>query len=764
MVEYYEEDSNRSRSQKQLCSKDTTNPDFMALGCTPEALGLEQPYSGATAFQILASAELGGLADGGTGAISTFSTGSLFVDANLGVTTDPDLRKVSLDFDPEYAGDQTLARFQIQHDFDQHTLTLLTGYSEGSTVSRQDYDGVVGGVLTMGGWGPGVYDGAIDGAGCGFGPGLPFDCFDMDTAVPGLIDNGITTPAEAAIMAELMANFAATGDPYGTPGPFTGTYSMGLFPISEPNPDAFDTGIWGGSILGFSDRAVAYDQSDGYNNNFSQEIRINSNFDGAFNYVLGGFYMRQESGGSYYVMQTALDQLAANFSAATNVGSGAIFGAPVPVFALSSPYFRTDTKKYDLKSWAIFGEGYYEIYDDLKLTVGLRYTEDDKSISSRNPLFATLSTCAAVAVDCPPYLHQENKWGEMTGRIGVDWDADFSFTDSTLLYGFFSRGYKGGGFNPPFTAEQEELAGLAGIGVDTGTTFEPEFLKSFEVGMKNTLLDGSLRLNLSAFHYTYEGMQVTNIVLNNSVNENTDAKLYGVEVEWIYAPNENLMFNGNVSYLNSDAEGSFLDPANPTGALSTAASEVALFKDINLTTSGGNCVYINDGLAPAAFDAAVAFALGLAGIPGTPFASCPGMGLVALGMPDVSFSLGVDSVIDGNQLPMSPEFSFKIGGQYTHYFDNEGTLTGRVDYFWQDDMYARLFNGPTDLIESWDTWNAAITYNAPDEAWFVRAGIKNILDDDHITGSYKTSPSTGLFTNIFTLDPRTYGVTVGFNF
>jgi hypothetical protein len=358
-----------------------TNPDVIALGCTPEALGLDQPYSSATAFQILASWEVANSLDSGSGAISSFATGTLLADGNLGVTAPADLRTVSMDFDPEYAGDQTLARFQIQHDFDQHTLTLLTGYAEGKTVSRQDYDGVVGNVLTMyGGSGhpafglPGIttdyaavlgyapsllgstiYDtfpGAVPAPGCGvLGALVPFDCNGLDAAFG--VPDGMTSSGEAAAMLELLMNFTSTGDPLGTPGPFTGTYTMGLFPISEPNPNQLDSGIWGGLFLGFSDRAVSYDQSDGYSNNFSQEIRINSDFDGAFNYVLGGFYMRQEDGGSYYVMQTALDHLAAAFSAATNIGP-ALANDPSMIWQLSPSVFDTPKMTNQFKAAILF--------------------------------------------------------------------------------------------------------------------------------------------------------------------------------------------------------------------------------------------------------------------------------------------------------------------------------------------------------------------------------------------------------------------------
>ena len=64
----------------------------------------------------------------------------------------------------------------------------------------------------------------------------------------------------------------------------------------------------------------------------------------------------------------------------------------------------------------------------------------------------------------------------------------FGFTDDTLLYGFYARGYKAGGLNPAFSP---------GIGiVPISPTFKPEFIDSFEFGTKNTLLNGTLQMNL----------------------------------------------------------------------------------------------------------------------------------------------------------------------------------------------------------------------------------------------------------------------------
>jgi hypothetical protein len=135
---------------------------------------------------------------------------------------------------------------------------------------------------------------------------------------------------------------------------------------------------------------------------------------------------------------------------------------------------------------------------------------------------------------------------------------------------------------------------------------------------------------------------------------------------------------------------------------------------------------------------------------------CPGF--AAFGVND-----GEAADLDGNRLGSAPEWSAKIGIEYT--FDiGDFELTPRADYYWRDDFYARIFNRPIDKIESWDVLNAQVTFAGPNQVWYVRGFVNNVMDDDNITGMYVTDASSGLFTNVFALDPRTYGVAVGFKF
>src|SRR5262249_8162434 len=142
------------------------------------------------------------------------------------------------------------------------------------------------------------------------------------------------------------------------------------------------------------------------------------------------------------------------------------------------------------------------------------------------------------------------QWDQFTGRAAVNWTPKLDFTDQTLVYGSFSHGYKAGGANPPCAILLSYSGGGQNLGNIRNTihplTFKPEFVDAFELGTKNTLLDGSLTLNLSAFYYNYENYQISRIVDRTSINDNFDAHVKGAEIEssWEPVPGFRLNFAG----------------------------------------------------------------------------------------------------------------------------------------------------------------------------------------------------------------------------
>ena len=131
----------------------------------------------------------------------------------------------------------------------------------------------------------------------------------------------------------------------------------------------------------------------------------------------------------------------------------------------------------------------------------------------------------------------------------------------------------------------------------------------------------------------------------------------------------------------------------------------------------------------------------------------------------VDVSSGIPQSLAGKQLPNAPEFSFRLGVQYTWNVPVvAGDITVRWDYYWQDDMYAREFNTVGDQIESWDQHNLSAIYESANGHWQGRFWVRNVQDEDNVTGHYLTSDTSGYFRNYFLTEPRIYGLTVRYQF
>ncbi len=527
-------------------------------------------------------------------------------------------------------------------------------------------------------------------------------------------------------------------------------YAPGI-PISKITDS--DSGIVGGNIKSYSDVPDAYDQSGGEGEQWTFEARMASELDGSINYLIGGLMMHTEGSVSYHVVASSLDYAALVLTGADG-------------FGLLTPYYENETDVNELDAWAVFGEAYFQVNDEFKITAGLRLNNDEKTVSDRVTLltsgFTALVSDDSIPKSLAPAYHKDTSdWQEVTGRLLFEWTPELGGTDDTLIYASYSRGYKGGGFNPPSASGAIPL------------TFDPEFINAFEIGMKNTMMDNTMTANFTAFRYDYEGFQVSKIVDRSSFNENIDAEIWGLEAEFLYQPNERWTTNLTASLLNTEiTDAQTIDPRDPTNGL----AGYILIKDLS---NASNCV-----VDPGAMDLATVVQPYLIGAGALPFGTTAIPGLASEGA--MTTCAGLQAAIDfydgtlpagwvageatitdgnkvdlsGNSLQNSPEWSFNIGTQRTFFYDSGYTFTARVDYFKQAEMYARIYNRAVDKIDSWGMLNLSATIASPDQDWEMKAFIQNVLDDDNITGHYFTDASSGNFTNIFVLEPRLYGLTI----
>jgi outer membrane receptor protein involved in Fe transport len=334
---------------------------------------------------------------------------------------------------------------------------------------------------------------------------------------------------------------------------------------------------------------------------------------------------------------------------------------------------------------------------------------------------------------------------ETTGRVGFDWKPVIGFTDETMVYAFLSKGYKGGGVNP-----------ACSFSCDTyPATFAPEFVNAIELGTKNTLLNGSMMLNATVFHYDYEGYQVSKIINRTSINENIDAKIKGAELETVWSPVRGLRFNANIGWLDTEITGGeSVDTFNRTQgdpdfivAKSSNASNcvvpVSLAQGYLATSNAVNNPFfliLGNNMDPEDPDY----------IPGL----CD--------HPLASDGFAVD--LEGNKLPGAADWTLSLGAEYTMEFGGGWFATARADYYKQTDTFARIYNSDADKIDGWQNVNATLTVANDAMGLSVEAFVKNATDEEAITGSYLTDDSSGLFRNAFFTEPRTYGIGVAKRF
>ena len=125
---------------------------------------------------------------------------------------------------------------------------------------------------------------------------------------------------------------------------------------------------------------------------------------------------------------------------------------------------------------------------------------------------------------------ENQQWQRLTGRAVLNWTPKLDFTDQTLVYGSYAHGYKAGGANPPGASFPVGY----GVGIafaDSSGHIQAGIIEAFELGTKNTLLDGALTLNGDVFYYNYTGYQISEIVDRTAINNNYNAHVEGAEAQ-----------------------------------------------------------------------------------------------------------------------------------------------------------------------------------------------------------------------------------------
>lgn len=432
------------------------------------------------------------------------------------------------------------------------------------------------------------------------------------------------------------------------------------------------------------------------------EFQLKNSDDERFRWTAGAFYFEEEN-------DIRFDILHGSWGFTTQDGEGQFNPDGTPDNTVLSTFVQPDR---GLESKSAYFQGTYDISDTLRVTGGIRYTDDTREdVGGRSidctfaqgpgPITITFANQAEADASNQQgcYYRQINDmkddWSNTTYLARLEWDL----SDDILLFLSYATGWKSGvlvdGNNASATNSNEnpDIAGNSLL------MQQPEENDSFEFGIKSTLLDGRMIFNANLFLMDYTDMQVTAAVIDPVTQESTFTKtnagaatIQGFEFESQYLVGE----NGALSF-----SGSFLD----------ATYDEFLGSETNFNN-----------------------------VNGLQWNSC------ALGL-DPGGDGCVEGVWDfaGNTLPNAPEFAFSLGYKHRINFSDGGVLTPRIRVNYQDDTFLTQENrgnraagtndandpgeSDFDVQEAYAKVDLSIIYEDADQRWSAELYVNNATDE-----------------------------------
>lgn len=251
---------------------------------------------------------------------------------------------------------------------------------------------------------------------------------------------------------------------------------------------------------------------------FTQEFKLSSDTDGPLEWVAGVFFLD--------------DQTFEVFAVDNENGTAGPF--PNRDGEATSLAFDRRTN-VDTQSYAVYGQGSFNLTDQLSLTAGVRYTSDTKEFRLRE--FGWLGT-----LGFNPDLDSEETFEKVTYRIGAEYEP----VDGRMLYASYATGFRSGGFNR-----------FAAAGSTDADTFDSEEIRTFEIGSKNEFGGGIGRLNVAAYFSDLVDQQVGTVVSvagtgQSGFDNAGSTEIYGFDAELQFQPTPEWFLLGTLAYNNSE--------------------------------------------------------------------------------------------------------------------------------------------------------------------------------------------------------------------
>ena len=431
---------------------------------------------------------------------------------------------------------------------------------------------------------------------------------------------------------------------------------------------------------------------------FSQELRLAGSA-GALNWLVGGFFSDEKLDFRQSLLfgRNLEPYLGLAFSAGRNPALvSTLAGRPFGLIPAGTG--QVDAFKQNSKSYALFTNNSYTL-GKLELTLGLRYTIENKDLDAQYANLGGGAACAAtltrvpqvvaalgaaattyIGSICTPFADPSfNNLATRQKRDEKEWSgtvkAAYRFNPKVLTYVSYARGYKAGGFNL-------DRARFAIGQPNPDTSFPGEFIDSYEAGVKSTLFGRTVLANASAFYQKYKDFQLNTFTgISFVVSPIPKVVSKGVDADFVwFTPMEGLSFQGGVTY---------------------AVTQYGTF------TPGA-------GISPRLSGARISFAPLWSG----------------------SLSGTYERPIGGGL-----ELRTNVSARYTSSYNTGSDLN------------------PAKLQKELPLVNARIGIGSEDQGWTVEAWAQNLFNEDYYQVAFDALYQTGQI-NAFLGAPRTWGMTL----
>jgi iron complex outermembrane receptor protein len=350
------------------------------------------------------------------------------------------------------------------------------------------------------------------------------------------------------------------------------------------------------------------------------------------------------------------------------------------------------------ESIAAFADVSFDITDRLSASAGLRWTEDERGGQVYRQNFTGIRSPLFGNPNAKPGLLRSNykndkTFDEITPRVSVSYE----FSDDLTGYASYSEGFKSGGF---------DMRGDVVLTPDTVNGYDPEYVDSYELGLKGRVLDDRLGFNLALFYADYSGQQITRQqptvtgAIASFVDNAGASTIQGIELEGDIQFTERLSARYGIGYI--DAE----------------------------------------------FDEYNTFAL-----------------ITNPAPPPATISVPVD-LADSAVFQNTPEWNGTVALSYLQPLERFGSLLGSVTASYRSEYSMFEFEQPlVDQTDSYTLLDVDLVWNLQDGRTRVALHGRNLTDESYkVGGYYFAGPTFGNVVNSFYGPPRTYTLSVGYSF